>query len=119
MASCSSPPAAQKRRLQAIRKATRRSDRIRAATEKSSKSWTDTKLKARYSLKQETKKRSRDPENHTSTGRPRKRLRTQPSPATKQAKRKRHQDEVQSSRLLSTILLMQFESTETTDIIIN
>ena len=74
MASCSSPPAAQKRRrmpaqtkegmssqllpcrttiltfaVQAISKATRRSDRIRAATEKSSKSRTDTKLQARYS----------------------------------------------------------------------
>src|SRR6266702_8011 len=46
------------------------------------------------------KKRSRDPENHTSTERPRKRLQTQNPPRTKQAKRKRHQeDEVHPSRV--------------------
>lgn len=122
MASCLSPPAAQKRRrmpahtkeVQAISKATRRSDRIRAATEKCSRSRTDTKLQARYTIKQENfsnpeqthsravkaKKRSRGPENHTSTERPRKRLRTQTPLRTKQAKRKRCQeDEVHPSRV--------------------
>ncbi|KAF1911014.1 hypothetical protein BDU57DRAFT_114951 [Ampelomyces quisqualis] len=84
----------------AIRKATRHSDRIRAATEESSKSWADTKLKALCSRNQKTKKRSRVPENHTLPGRPRKRLRTQISPGTEQTKRKRHQDEVHPTRLL-------------------
>jgi hypothetical protein len=46
------------------------------------------------------KKRSRDPENHTSIERPRKRLQTQKPPRTKQAKRKRHpEDEVHPSRV--------------------
>ncbi|RMZ83194.1 hypothetical protein DV738_g1426, partial [Chaetothyriales sp. CBS 135597] len=46
------------------------------------------------------KKRSKDPENHTSTERPRKRLQTQEPPRTKQAKRKRHQeDEVHLPRV--------------------
>ncbi|KAL9623484.1 MAG: hypothetical protein Q9160_002164 [Pyrenula sp. 1 TL-2023] len=46
------------------------------------------------------KKRSRDPENHTSSERPRKRLQTQTSPCTKQAKRERNRgDEVQPSRV--------------------
>jgi hypothetical protein len=43
-------------------------------------------------------KRSRDPENHTSTERPRQRLQTQNPPRTKQAKRKRHpEDELHPS----------------------
>jgi hypothetical protein len=46
------------------------------------------------------KKRSRGPENHTSTERPSKRLRTQNPPRTKQAEKKRHrEDEVQPSRV--------------------
>ncbi|MCJ1467580.1 hypothetical protein MMC07_006205 [Pseudocyphellaria aurata] len=129
MASCSSsPPAAQKRRrmpaqrkegmssqllpcrasiltsaAQAISKPTRRSDRIPAATEKSSESRTDNTLnfsnpEQTHSRALKRKKRSRNTENHTSTERPGKRRRIENPPRTNQAKRKRHQeDEVHPS----------------------